>query len=41
MDVQMILGSADAETAAGGAADLDGFEIPALYAASDIKDDLS
>ena len=41
MQVQMILGGADAQTAAGGTADLNGFEASALDAAADVEDDLA
>ena len=41
MQVQVILGGADAQTAAGGAADLDGFKASALDAAADVEDDLA
>ena len=40
MHIQMVLGGAEAETASGGAADLDRLKFPVLDAAADVKDDL-
>ena len=40
MHIQMVLGGAEAETASGGAADLDRLKFPVLDAAADVEDDL-